>query len=430
MYSLTLTITTMARNIHYFGILMGILLLFSFVSVDTNNTESSSGAAFLQGYQYDNKCQQGNGLNAVYFADTHLGRRATTKIEPEINFYLFRQQPKARVHGDRFSVRWTGGLYAPKTGLYTFYFNVDDGARVWIDDQLLLDEWDLNEATEFKFEAKMNGGSMHKIKVEYVQYMYDHAVAQLSWAYPESEKQIIPTKYLYTCPQASCFNDPSAALTFGGQCNQSDPETLEGSDFDPTCRKATGLKVEYFADTKLKKLVVTDVEPRINFDLYRERPRRGVPADEFSARWTGGLYSPVSGLYTFTMRVDDGARIWLDDQLVLDEWDLHEPTDFEFKVNLKAGQLHKVRVEYVQYMFNEAVAQLMWSFPGQEKSFVPMDFLYASANPDCKEIEPLSSKSVTESKKMNPVLKRGIIATVIIGILTVLKLRKGGNPEY
>lgn len=425
----SLTLTTMTKRIQTLGILFSAILLFSFVSVEKSSDEPASMASF-EGYRFDNQCQKGNGLNVEYFADDHLGRRVFSGIEPNIDFFLYRASPKHNVPAHRFSARWTGGIFTPESGTYTFYMNVDDGARIWIDDQLVLDKWDLHEPTEFSFKAQMMGGSMHKIKVEYVQYMFNEAVAQLSWSYQGSAKHIIPTMNLYPCPDATCFEQEQTTYDFGNQCKKSDPYELGGKDTE-RCRAGDGLKVEYFADTRLRKLVVTDVEPTINFAHYRTRPRKRVPADEFSARWTGGLYAPEQGLYQFYFTVDDGVRVWIDDQLVLDKWDLNKPTEFQFEAYMTGGKMHSIRVEYVQFMFNEAVARLEWKTPSQPRSLVPMSNLYSDNNADCStsepETQPVATSTAIEEGKKKKFIKRGVIAAVIISILTALRFRKPGG---
>lgn len=418
----------MIKRIQLLGTLFCILLLFSFVNVENSSDHPKMGGVVaLEGYEYNNHCKVGTGLHADYFADARLGQRVLSTIDQTINFDLYQRAPKAQVPAHQFSVRWTGGLYAPETGIYTFTMRVDDGARIWIDNQLMLDEWDRHEPTAFTFKTQMKAGTIHHIRVEYVQYMFNEAVAQLQWSFNGSTNQIIPAQYLYPCPEATCFANPQLAKSFGNKCNREDAQELQGRPFDYTCRQGNGLSVEYFADSKLNKLVVRDIEPQINFFLYRKRPRAKVPADEFSARWTGGLYSPVSGIYDFYMTVDDGARVWIDDELLLDEWGLNAPTEFQFRAKMKAGQMHTIRVEYAQFMYNEAVAQLEWSFDGQTKTFVPMEYLYSKAITDCNE--PLVVEKEVKPVKKNKVVKTSVIAVIIAGILTALQLKKNYPGE-
>jgi hypothetical protein len=55
--------------------------------------------------------------------------------------YLFQGSPDAQVNSDYFAVRWTGQVQPVYSDIYTFYVSVDDGARLWVNGQLLIDEW-------------------------------------------------------------------------------------------------------------------------------------------------------------------------------------------------------------------------------------------------------------------------------------------------
>ena len=45
-----------------------------------------------------------------------------------------------------------------------------------------------------------------------------------------------------------------------------------------------------------------------------------MPADNFSARWTKSLTVDEAGAYKFTVTGDDGVRLYIDGQKVLDKW--------------------------------------------------------------------------------------------------------------
>jgi hypothetical protein len=82
---------------------------------------------------------RGFGLAGEYF-DGDFGRRVFARVDPDLNFLLFR----AHVHpamGLRFTARWTGFLRAPEPGRYRLVANVDDGCRVSIDNRPVLSHW-------------------------------------------------------------------------------------------------------------------------------------------------------------------------------------------------------------------------------------------------------------------------------------------------
>ena len=63
-------------------------------------------------------------------------------------------------------------------------------------------------------------------------------------------------------------------------------------------------------------------ESTINFDWGRLGPGDGISPTDFSVRWTG-FFEFAGGTYRFTITCDDGARVWVDDVLIIDQWHDH-----------------------------------------------------------------------------------------------------------
>jgi len=72
------------------------------------------------------------------------------------------------------------------------------------------------------------------------------------------------------------------------------------------------------------------------------KPAPELPADNFSARWTGKLTPTISGKYRFGAIADDGVRIYLDGKLIAEDWTEHAPTTVTAEVTLEAGKSYKV----------------------------------------------------------------------------------------
>ena len=79
-------------------------------------------------------------------------------------------------------------------------------------------------------------------------------------------------------------------------------------------------------------------------------------------RWTGWLRPPASGRYVFHITVDDGMRIWLDNQLIINELRPQPVSPFTTTITLKAGQAYRLRVEYFQEILDTR-ARLTWERP-------------------------------------------------------------------
>ena len=98
----------------------------------------------------------------------------------------------------------------------------------------------------------------------------------------------------------------------------------------------------------------------LDFDWSKTGPAPGLPATNYTARWTGTITVPASaGDVVLAAVADDGARVWIDGQLVIDAWGPHAETTSEAAAKLTAGQPHQLRIEYLQLEYS-AVMKLQW----------------------------------------------------------------------
>jgi beta-glucosidase len=83
--------------------------------------------------------------------------------------------------------------------------------------------------------------------------------------------------------------------------------------------------------------------------LHPDRaPFPGMPKEHFSVRWTAHIHSDKGGPHLFATSSDDGIRVYLDDKLVIDDWNEHAEHMDTATVPLMAGAHYTVRVEYFQ----------------------------------------------------------------------------------
>ncbi len=124
-----------------------------------------------------------------------------------------------------------------------------------------------------------------------------------------------------------------------------------------------GLSAEYFANKNLEGTpALKRVDESVNFDWGMSNPAPELPADNFSARWTGKLTPTVSGKYRLGAIADDGVRIYLDGKLIAEDWTEHASTTVTAEVTLQAGQSYDVKMEYYESQIG-AVAKLVWQPP-------------------------------------------------------------------
>jgi beta-glucosidase len=126
-------------------------------------------------------------------------------------------------------------------------------------------------------------------------------------------------------------------------------EVFESSEFVTTPGGESGLKGEYFSNEELKgtpALVRTDTH--VHFDWGEGSFAAGEPVDHFSIRWTGYFVPKESGDYKFFTSADDGVRLYIGDQIAIDDWQPHSQTLDIAARHLEAGQAYKIRLEYFE----------------------------------------------------------------------------------
>ena len=143
----------------------------------------------------------GTGLAAAYYTGKDFNTLALLRTDATVDFDWGNGAPDSRVGVDLFSARWTGTVRASTSESYTFYATGDDGIRLWVNGQLLVDKWQDQGATEYSAGVPLQAGVPANIVFEY----YENgggAVAKLMWSSPTISKQIIPTTALYV-PRSS-----------------------------------------------------------------------------------------------------------------------------------------------------------------------------------------------------------------------------------
>ena len=133
----------------------------------------------------------------------------------------------------------------------------------------------------------------------------------------------------------------------------------------PKTGSGHGANVTFYNGTALLAPAVTSrIDPSIDFDWRSGSPATGVSGGSWSARWEATLTPPVTGLYTFALTSDDGSRLYLDGQMVINGWFDQQSTTRTATASLTAGKTVKVQVDYYQGGGGSNLT-LGWMLPGQ-----------------------------------------------------------------
>lgn len=255
----------------------------------------------------------GSAWSAEYFANSSLsGPPAVVRQEgtaTELNWSWGSGSPAAELPADGFSARWIGVIFLRPVH-HRFLAYADDGVRVYLDGQLIIDEWHEWQHEVYSVDMPISMGGRHLIVVEYLEQSGDARV----WV---------------------------------------DWEQLD---------YFTGWKGEYFnSSVPGTEWVMTRNDAQVNFDWAVDSPHYSVDADEFSVRWTRGM-SLLPGSYRFWVRADDGVRMWLDGNPIFDAW-YDGVREFSTVVEGISADYHTITIEYYD-RGDRAFVHIWWEFLG------------------------------------------------------------------
>jgi hypothetical protein len=162
----------------------------------------------------------------------------------------------------------------------------------------------------------------------------------------------------------------------------------------PDFGSGRGLRGEYFDNEDLTNLKLTRIDPVVDFQWGLGSPHPSIDPDYFSVRWRGQVEPLYSETYTFHVVSDDGARLWVDGTLIVDDWNVRGTRERSGSVALQAGRRHDLRLEYFQVVSHARVS-LGWSSPSQPKEIVPARQLYAASSENHLIDEAFSSGALT-----------------------------------
>lgn len=257
--------------------------------------------------------QNGDVWTAEYYNNRYLtGAPVLSRQDGRIAFNWGASAPYSEVNADNFSVRWASDPYF-EAGTYRFYVLADDNVSLRVDYPFApqIDTFTNPQVGQIiSVDITLEAG-VHHIQLDYRE-VTGNAYVYLTWANVASN------------PTGPDFSVPQMPVTVGGAW--------------------TG---QYFANINLigsPSLILSETTPSHNWGAAS--PAVNIPADNFSARWTS-VQTLNAGSYQFSVRVDDGVRVYVDGLPIIDEWHGAADTTYTQTVNLSAGQ-HNIQVDYYE----------------------------------------------------------------------------------
>jgi hypothetical protein len=194
-----------------------------------------------------------------------------------------------------------------------------------------------------------------------------------------------------------------------------------------------GLRADYFNNMDLTgSPVLTRMDPGVAFDWTGTSPAPEVNPDGFSVRWTGRVFPQYTESYTFRTYSDDGVRLWVDGQLIINHWTNHSAAWDTGEIDLQGGTEYSIRLEYYQSA-DQSIIQLEWGSASQTQEIIPaasLDYLdLENSTVISDETQPLADGvEVTQIT----VTLRDSGNTPVVGVPVYLRASGGGNKinEY
>ena len=259
------------------------------------------------------------------------------------------------------TVRWTGQIQPQYSELYVFETRSDEGVKLWVNDQLLVDRWQLQGTTSWTNAIRLQSGVRYNIRLEYFN-RGGNARMSLYWYSPSQARQIIPANRLYPSSdglQPGAITSPLTAVGFLGQpftytiTGANTPLGYDatnlppGLSFDSTNGVISGiptlagafqvpLTVSNVVGTSsaLLDLQIIDSGSSVTREIWTAVPGTSVtnipvhlPAsltntlgtlegvanygDNYGERVRGYLVAPVSGNYYFWLAANSAAELWI-----------------------------------------------------------------------------------------------------------------------
>ncbi len=346
-------------------------------AVVTMLLQSGTGYTIGQGSNasvviYPSPTANGVGLTGFYFSDssTNYADRANfnptnfvmSRLDTTVDFVWGTTSTPITNNGN-YTVRWLGQVQPQYSETYYFDANTDDGVRVWVNEQLVIDNWTKHGAADSIGSIALQAGVRYDIQMDYFN-AGGSAVAHLNWYSPSQSKQIIPSARLFptnATPAPSSVISPLTAVAFVGQpfsynvVGANLPTGLNASPMPPglsfnaangtisgtpstagnyqvvlTSANAAGLGASVLNLQVINSgsLVTREVWFRVPGTNVADIPTSTPPGltdslstlegttdfgDNYGERLSGYFIAPATGNYFFWIAGSDSAELWISD---------------------------------------------------------------------------------------------------------------------
>lgn len=211
---------------------------------------------------------------------------------------------------DKVAARCTGTINVPQSATYTFYLTSDDGAKLYVDGTLRVNNDGIHTMRELSSSVSLSAGA-HAVQVDYYDATGPAGLRLEIQGGPLSRSEI----------PAAMWTSPGVRIAY---------YQLDSTILPPLSAMAP----------EKTQLIST-----INFPFSWGTFSGSGRSQNVGARYEGYITVPSDNVYFFDLMSEDGSRLWIGDQLVVDNDGTHNRVSKTGGIALRAGA-HKLRLDY------------------------------------------------------------------------------------
>ena len=133
-----------------------------------------------------NEAGEISGITGHYFKGMNFEEEVNVKTDTQIDFN-FDGAPPTKLGETQYSIRWKGFVKAPESGEYIFSTSADDGVRLKVNGELLIDRFAIDMHGKEFARVELEKGAIVPLELEFMQG-WGRAKVKLSWALPHSKE--------------------------------------------------------------------------------------------------------------------------------------------------------------------------------------------------------------------------------------------------
>ncbi len=271
-----------------------------------------------------NAAEGDHGLSATYYTRRNFQGKKIRRVSSMVDYQWGFGSPLRGVPKENFSARWAGCVLVKEGESPYLAVASNDGMLLYLNNELFIDNGGVHFFKLQTAPRPLEPG-IHPILLEYTEET-NAARAFLGWSPGGTEELSRPTAI------------PSERLIpLGGNSEYACPAT----PMEP----AFGLTATYYSTKDFKGSFHERLDGSIDFNWGRGSPMKGLPKDKFSVRWEGCIVVQEGEKPALLGGADDGMRVYLNDELIIDNGGKHKYKEVRAKQRLKPG-VYKLKVEY------------------------------------------------------------------------------------